>query len=173
MLEIEVKIRVADLEAVQKNLTARGAQLIKPRHLEENTLYDFREGNLYARNHALRLRTVNKKTFLTYKGAPLKSRKFKIREEFETELKNRADSRKILKALGLIPVVSYSKHRTVYRHRRLKICLDETSAGVFLELEGKRSDIVRFANSIGFEKTEFITADYIRLMKEAESRKRE
>lgn len=172
MLEIEVKIRVENPEAVIKDIEARGGRLIKPRTFEENTLYDYRGGQLYAKNHALRLRTVNRKTFLTYKGALQKSRKFKIREEFETELKNRTDTRRILKALGLIPVYSYSKHRTVYQHRHLKICLDETSAGIFLELEGKRSDIVRFAHSIGIEKAAFITTDYIQLIEEAKARDR-
>jgi adenylate cyclase class 2 len=169
MLEIEVKIRVDDPEALRRVLAERGAKIFKPRYFEENTLYDFRDGTISGRKHALRLRVVGRKAFLTYKGAVVKSRKFKIREEFETEVKSRADIRKILKSLGLVPVYKYNKHREVYRWKHLKICLDETSVGVFLELEGKRSDIVRFAQAIGFDKTAFIKSNYIEMMEKAKA----
>ncbi len=168
MTEIEVKIRIAGPEKLKEKLAAIGAEPVKNRFLEENTLYDFSSHLLHSQNRALRLRTVNKKTYLTYKGPPLKSRRFKIREEFETEVKNQKQMKKILKKLGFIPTFSYHKHRTVYRIRKLKICLDETSIGNFLELEGEQSHIVRVANSLGFSKKEFIKKDYIQMIKNEE-----
>jgi adenylate cyclase class 2 len=77
---------------------------------------------------------------------------------------------KILQSLGLGPVFHYEKYRTVYRNKNLEICVDETSVGNFLELEGSQSDIVRFANSLGFSKKEFIKADYIQLMKKSDGK---
>lgn len=47
----------------------------------------------------------------------------------------------------------------------LKISLDETSIGNFVELEGKRGEIVKFANALGVSKREFIKLDYIQLIK--------
>ena len=64
---------------------------------------------------------------------------------------------------------SYKKYRTVFKNKRLKICLDETSVGNFLELEGQRNDIVRFAEALQFSKKDFIKTDYIQLIKNHEN----
>ncbi len=165
MVEIEVKIRIIDIKNLGEKILQVGARLEKERFYEENTLYDFPSKILYKKRQALRLRKMNKKSFLTFKGPPQKSRKFKIREEYETEVKNEKQLRKILKSLGFIPVFNYEKHRTVYRKKSLKISLDETSIGNFIELEGKRGEIVKFANALGVSKREFIKLDYIQLIK--------
>jgi adenylate cyclase class 2 len=164
MLEIEVKIKIGDLEEVRRKLAGMGAELFRERHYENNTLYDFRDQLLYSKQFALRVREKNKKGFLTFKGAKQGSRKFKIREEYETEVKNVKQLRKILQSLGLVPVFQYQKHRTVYRYKKLLICLDETAAGNFLELEGDQSDIVRFATALGYSKQDFIKDDYIQMI---------
>lgn len=169
MVEIEVKIKIKNPALLHERLIAKGAQLEKSRYLEENTLYDSPGQLLYKKQQALRLRRIHKKYFLTFKGAPQKSRRFKVREEFETEVKNGKHFQKILQALGLAPAFHYTKYRTLYRLKKLKICLDETSVGNFIELEGERNDIVRFARDLGFTKSEFITRDYIQLIKERES----
>ena len=88
MVEIEVKIRVDDIRNLGEKILELGAKLEKERFYEENTLYDFPSKTLYKKRQALRLRRMNKKSFLTFKGPPQKSRKFKIREEYETEVKN-------------------------------------------------------------------------------------
>ncbi|TEU04979.1 MAG: class IV adenylate cyclase [Candidatus Aminicenantes bacterium] len=165
MVETEVKIRIDDLNSLKDKILNLNVKLEKDRHYEENTLFDLPTQNLYKKRQALRVRTVGKKTFLTFKGPPKKSRKFKIRTEYETEVKNEKQLRKILKSLGLIPVFTYQKFRTVYRQKHLKICLDETSIGNFMELEGERNQIVRFTNALGIPKKEFIKLDYIQLLK--------
>jgi adenylate cyclase class 2 len=165
MVEIEVKIRIIDIKNLEEKIMQLGAKLEKERFYEKNTLYDFPSKILYKKRQALRLRKMNKKSFLTFKGPPQKSRKFKIREEYEAEVKNEKQVRKILKSLGFIPVFTYEKHRTVYRKKSLKISLDETSIGNFIELEGKREEIVKFANALGVSKKEFIKLDYIQLIK--------
>ena len=165
MVEIEVKIRIDDIKNLGEKILGLGAKLEKERFYEENTLYDFPSKTLYKKRQALRLRRMNKKSFLTFKGPPQKSRKFKIREEHESEVKNEKQLRKILKSLGFIPVFNYEKYRTVYRKKSLKISLDEMSIGNFIELEGEREEIVKFANALGVSKKEFIKLDYIQLIK--------
>lgn len=165
MVEVEVKIRIADIPAISEKISDLGAKMEKERFLEENTLYDFRSKDLEKKQHALRLRKINKIILLTFKGPPQKSRKFKIREEYETEVRNEKQLRKILKSLGLQPVFNYQKYRTVYRKKNLKVCLDETHIGNFIELEGERNEIVKFAKALGFSKNEFIKLDYVQLMK--------
>lgn len=165
MVEIEIKIKVKDLGSVEGKILHLGAKLEKERFFEENTLYDFPSEALYKKRQALRLRKIGQKTFLTFKGTPQKSRKFKIRDEYETEVKHQKQLKKILKSLGLVPVFDYQKYRKVFKKGSLKINLDETSAGNFVEMEGERNEIVKFAKALGFSKDEFINLDYVQLIK--------
>jgi len=167
VLEIEIKVRVPDLKTVRARLLELGAVLIRERHHEKNTLYDFRDGSLYGKQQALRLRTIGRKAYLTFKGTPLKSRRFKVREEFETEVKNGRQLQLTLKILGLVPVFSYEKRRTVFKKGPLKICLDETVAGSFIEFEGDREKIVRFAKLLKIPRNDWIKLDYPQLLKMA------
>lgn len=167
MMEIEVKVRMTSAAAARDQLLKLGARLDKDRALETNTLYDFRSKSLTAQHQALRLRTYGKKCFLTFKGSPQRSRRFKVREEFEVEARNEKQARKILQALGFVPVFRYEKHRTVFRRDRLKVCLDETKLGVFLELEGDRSRIIRLVKLLGVAQAELIKLDYIQLYQQA------
>jgi predicted adenylyl cyclase CyaB len=166
MVETEVKVRIQDPMSVRLRLLELGATVARDRTLEVNTLYDFPSSALRRGDKALRLRVAGKRATLTLKGPHRKSRSFKVREEFETVVRNAGQLRKILKALDLHPSFTYRKHRTVLRKGRLVICLDETSVGDFLELEGKRHEIVRFARSLGFARADFIRKDYVQLMEE-------
>ena len=164
MLEIEVKIKIEHPSEVRETILQQGAILTKERHSHEDTFYDWPTSELRKKHFALRVRKINRKAFLTFKGPAQKSRKFKIREEYETEVKNEKHLRKILKSLGLQPVFQYSKSRTVFRKKRLTVCLDETPVGNFLELEGQQSEIVKFAHELGFSKDNFIKLDYVQLI---------
>ena len=44
------------------------------------------------------------------------------------------------------------------RKSRLTICIDETAVGNFIELEGERHEIVRFAKALGYGRADFITS---------------
>jgi adenylate cyclase class 2 len=167
VLEIEVKIKVNDLNALPAKIIRHGAVLEKERFFEKNTLYDFRSQALLLRKQALRLRRIGKKVFLTYKGTPQKSRRFKIRREYETEVRNEKQIRRILEALGLVPVFHYEKHRTIFRKGQLKICLDELSTEKYIEFEGKREKIAQFSRLLGFNKSQWIKQDYIQILKKA------
>lgn len=164
MVEIEVKVKVEDLGVFRQALLRSGAQLEKERFHEDNALYDDPSQSLYQKKCALRVRVSGKKIFLTFKGAPQKSRRFKVRQEFETEVKNVKQLRQILRALGLSPAFRYQKFRTVFRKGRIKICLDETAAGNFCEFEGERSDIIKFAKVLGFGSADLIKLDYVQLL---------
>lgn len=165
MVEIEVKIIIKDIDDVIAKILGQGARLENERHFETNTLYDFPSQSLYKMKQALRLRKTNKKTFLTFKGTPQRSRKFKVRDEYETEVRNNKQLKKILKSIGLVPSFHYEKFRRIFRYKNLKICLDETQIGNFLELEGPRGDIVKLTRTLGFSKKEFIKKDYVELLK--------
>jgi adenylate cyclase class 2 len=167
VLEIEVKARIGDPAAARALLTAAGAVETRPRHREINTLYDFRDGRLAGTRRAVRLRVTGKKAVLTYKGAPQKSRRFKVREEIETEVKKAGAAAKILAELGLVPVFRYEKRRTLFKKGPLSICLDELAIGNFLEVEGERPKIVRFMKALGIPPKDWIRESYIRLIASA------
>ncbi len=164
MLEIEVKIQIDDVVDIKEKILTQGATLEKERHSHDDTFYDRPSLELQKKHNALRVRKINKKTFLTFKGPEQKSRKFKIREEYEIEVKNERHLRKILKSLGFQSVFQYKKFRTVFRKKKLTICVDETQVGNFLELEGQQSEIVKFAHALNFSKKDFIKLDYVRLI---------
>jgi len=164
MTEIEVKIRIEDARAMRERLVGLGAVLARDRHRERNVLFDFESGALRAGRRALRLRTTGKRATLTFKGEPRKSRSFKVREELETQVRDARQCHRILKALGLKETFAYDKHRTVFRKNRLTICIDETPVGNFLELEGERHEITRFARALNFRRADFITRDYVDLI---------
>jgi adenylate cyclase class 2 len=166
MIETEVKIRVSDIKETKQKLSAIGCQVEKDFYRESNALYDFPDGRLEKSQQALRLRLIGKKAFLAFKGQPQKSRSFKIREEYESEIKNAHNFKKIMKKLGLRPVFEYRKKRMLLRKDRVKICLDETEIGNYLELEGKRSDIVKLAKVLGYSRKDFIKLDYVQMIKE-------
>jgi adenylate cyclase class 2 len=167
MVEIEVKVRVPDLKFFADALLRAGARLEKERYREENTLFDLRNGTLRQRHCALRLRQTGSKAFLTFKGTPQKSRRFKVRAEHETEIRDEKQMRQILRSLGFVAVFQYRKFRTVFRKGRTKVCLDETSVGNFAEFEGERSDIIKLARVLGFGSSDLIKRDYVELMQEA------
>ena len=164
MTEIEVKIRIGDAKAAREKVLGLGAVVARERHIERNVLFDFASVTLRAGRRALRLRTTGRRATLTFKGEPRKSRSFKVREESETQVRDPRQARKILQALGLRETFAYEKRRTLFRKARLTIALDETAVGNFLELEGERHEIVRFAKALGFGRTDFITESYVDLI---------
>ena len=155
---------------------------------EMNTLYDTPDGSLSRRGQMLRLRVeqpasrasqVGKarkvgsgksgtSALLTFKGPP-KGRKgskpglYKIREESELRISDPGEALTILEALGLRPWFRYEKFRAVFelpRMRGLKLALDETPIGVFVELEGPREEINRAAELLGFARSGYINKSY-------------
>ncbi len=164
MMEVEVKARIGDPADARKLLAAAGAVETRPRHREINTLYDFRDGRLSRAGRAVRLRVVGTKALLTYKGPALKSRRFKVREEIETEVKKAGAAAKILAELGLVPVFHYEKRRTLFKKGPLTVCLDELAIGNFLEVEGERPKIVRFMKALGIPPKDWIKSSYISLI---------
>jgi adenylate cyclase class 2 len=134
-------------------------------------------------------RTLPPKALLTYKGPPPKSgmtirqanderrskSRYKVREEIEIAVSDGEQMGRILGALGLCPLFRYEKFRTTYAIstgvnsrsrpleksvRRLKIEVDVTPIGTFLELEGTPSSIDRVARLLGYSHSDYITQTY-------------
>ena len=69
-METEVKIRVADREALEQKLPALGFARITERTLERNTLYDTPDRELRNSRQILRIRQYGSKWVVTHKCVP-------------------------------------------------------------------------------------------------------
>ena len=185
--ETEVKLRIPDGLRFLRQLARLKARLIRSRVHEMNTLYDTPEGHLARHAQMLRLRVerpargayggvrVRKKAeerrersvWLTFKG-PAGARasggsRYKVREEHELRVFDDQEMARILEALGLRPWFRYEKFRTTFRlpgMRELKLELDETPIGLFVELEGEPRQINRAAGLLGFGAGDYINKSY-------------
>jgi adenylate cyclase, class 2 len=169
--EIEIKLKIPSRRELRRRIKALGFIESTPRVHERNVLYDFPDRSLTKARCALRLRSAGGRYWITFKGNPSRSEKYKIREEIETAVADGEQLSRILQALGLRPAFVYEKYRTTYAARRAPargkqptLALDETLAGDYVELEGPQGWIDRVASQLGFDEGEYITASYVSLL---------
>jgi adenylate cyclase class 2 len=168
--ETEIKLMVSDAKEIRGRLVEVGFRPVQARHFESNYLFDFPDQRLRKARCLIRLRFAGDEGLLTYKGAPLRSRDFKIRREIETQVEDGHSLREILLLLGLREVFCYEKFRTLYAPRGKHdaadapdLVFDETPIGNFLELEGPQRWIDEVARQLGYARREYITESYATL----------
>ena len=162
--EPEIKLAVPDVRTARSLLRAAGFRVFKRRVFETNTVFDTPELTLRSAATLLRVRQAGGTATITYKGPPTIAR-HKSREELELQISDAGVMGAIIERLGLGVVFHYDKYRTEYRQpgRAGVATLDETPAGVYLELEGTARWIDRAARKMGFAEDDYITASYARL----------
>jgi len=184
--EIEVKLKIDDVAKLVRALKALPAKQSARVH-EQDMLFDTDDGFFRKREAILRLRTLMRANavsgmarnrdvrkaregILTFKGrvegANLTGRRYKEREEIEFQIRNVGRFAGLLRRLGMRPWFRYEKYRTTYtsgRYPGLKLELDETPIGFFLELEGPKRQICRAAEALGYSSADFVTASYLEL----------
>lgn len=165
--ETEIKLALSGTVSLRRRLRQLRFRVRQRRSFERNTLFDTARRTLRRRGCMLRLRSVNGRHWLTFKGPAERLRGYKVRVEFEAELSGAPAAQAILAGLGLRPVFRYEKFRTVYtgrgRWRGGEVMLDETPIGAFVELEGSRRWIRRLAQALGAGPRAFITKTYAAL----------
>jgi adenylate cyclase, class 2 len=161
--ETEIKLRMASPRAAREAVARIGAELVRPRHLEDNVLLDDTLRSLRRRGHVLRLRRTPGESVLTFKGPGEPRTGVKTREEIETAVADADAAAHVLERLGFRPVFRYQKYREVYRWREQEIVVDETPIGTFLEIEGDVEGIHAAAAALGFAPSDFITDSYVGL----------
>ena len=169
-VEVEAKFEIepAQLSEVRARLLELGASSLAGPCYEENQLFDFPDARLRRSGCALRLRSYEGETLLTFKGPVQPDLTLKRREEIETQVKDGAAFREVLGRLGLVPVFEYHKTREIlgvnHDGRALHVCLDETPVGVFVEVEGEPEAIGWVASIFGW--TNPIKKSYIEIYQE-------
>lgn len=175
--EIEIKLRITDIPELLRKIKKLHV-IPQPRLREQNILYDTPQSHLRRRKMLLRLRIetsanhhapanpAKERVILTSKAPPQPQRnnrpsRYKIRAEREqvASISSRQYA-KALTSLGFRPAFRYDKFRTTFRLQDLHLDLDETPAGVYLELEGTPKAIDRAAEALGFAKDQYLRATY-------------
>ena len=165
-IEIEIKLAIGLVEPEVRRLRELGANTISPRLLEENILLDFGEGELRARGAMLRVRRYGRSGSVTYKEPAPGPAGFKVRREIETVIPDPGALFDVLAAAGMRAVWRYDKYRTVMEADGVKVLVDETPIGNFLELEGSGEAIGAMARRLGRSPSDSITATYRQLFED-------
>jgi len=168
--ETEIKLPARDRKQLGKRLSQLDFKVFKARHLESNCLFDFRDLRLCKSGCLLRLRIAGGENLLTFKGPPLRTRRYGSRREIETPVEDGVLLRDVLKNLGLKQVFVYEKYRTTYAegtradlHGLPQVAYDETPIGNYLELEGPERWIDEVAVQLGYSPQNYITSTYLEL----------
>lgn len=166
-MEYEAKVKVEDLDVVEKRLLAVGAHIVDV--VEEEDLYiDLGPCiDMASRDIALRVRTYrsivsNKRMCeLTYKG-PRISRDLKVRKEITLAIDDGYRALEIFRELGFERHIAIHKRRKIYRYGAAKISLDDVEGlGKFVEIEVGGIDSVE-----SFREILMKTLDILNLPKE-------
>lgn len=171
MIEIEVKAR-ADHERIKKLLKALDARAIGVEH-HCDTYYNAPHRDFSITDEALRIRMVNGRAVLTYKGKKLDAVS-KTREEFETDVDGNT-MRNILLSLGFVESGVVKKMRTVFGLEDLTICLDAVNGlGEFIEVETivelesdmelHRARVFGFLERLGIGQKDSIRVSYLEML---------
>lgn len=165
-MEIEVKFRVSDPDALARRLEEAQFRVETPRTFERNVLYDTPERTLRAQQAILRVRKYGGRWVVTHKCLPRDNdpaARHKHREETETVVQDGEAIGHIFSQLGYKPAFVYEKWRTEYADGQGHCVLDETPIGFFAELEGPPEWIDATGRRLGVGHEQFLTLSYGRL----------
>ena len=157
--EVEIKIRIAEVDAFTRKLRESGFQLKTPRTHEMNTLYDLPGQPLRQQGALLRIREYGGQWTITYKGKGEAGR-HKSRTEIETRVDDGVSLARIIEAIGFQPGFRYEKFRSEWSDGQGHVLVDETPIGNFGEIEGSPQWIDRAASRLGITEEEYITDSY-------------
>lgn len=163
MIESEIKIPVADLDSIRGHLDQGGAVLISPRQDEVNILFDSTDGTLAKNGKVLRVRRIGEKSLLTFKGPASWDGPVKLRQEIELEVSSSGTISELLHALGYAPWMRYEKKRESWMMGGVRIELDHTPMGDFVELEGPIDDLENAARKLKLDPGHAVAESYIGL----------
>lgn len=158
--EVEIKLAVPNLTAVETKLREVGATLKSERVYERNVRYENADQTLTGEGKVVRLRH-DKRTRLTWKEpSDSQDKSVNIRTELEVTVSDFETMDMILQKLGYFPDWTYEKYRTTYVLQECEITLDEMPYGNFVEIEGEREHLNAVQQQIGLADYENIPQSY-------------
>jgi len=168
--EIKIPISEDELTSVRQHLSSLGAETVSDRAEESNHLYDFADQRLRGSGCALRLRRYGQQAILTLKGPVQEDSPYKKRQELETTVGDAETMEAMLDGLGLTVHFEYRKIREIHRvaidGQTVLVCLDETPAGTFVEVEGEEPGIRAALQEFGWSQERLVKKSYIEIYSE-------
>lgn len=140
--EIEAKLKVDSLEAVERRLRECSASLEREA-VQTDTYFDTADRRLTRGDEALRVRrektSQRERVILGYKG-PKEQDDYKKRAELEVEVSEATVTELLLSALGYKKALAFDKRRRLWKLHGCEVALDELPlVGAFVEIEGPDS----------------------------------
>ena len=134
MIEVEVKARINSFKEMEEKLEILGAARSKSEFQEDiyfaSPIVDFAQTD-----EALRIRTTDNGTFITYKGPKL-NEKAKTRKEVEMTIENSEKAKDIFTEIGFREVRTVRKNRQYYTYENFIISLDDVEGlSPYMEIE--------------------------------------
>lgn len=143
MTEVELKVSV--LQAQEDGLLVRLTELgflPRGRVYERDVYFNAPDRDFRKTDEALRLRSVDGRALITYKGAKQDDRS-STRAELETGVQSEETAQRLLEALGYQAVFTVHKSRWIFVRGTVTACLDHVQGlGAHLELETLLEDEV-------------------------------
>lgn len=159
-IESELKFPVEELGALRERLTELEAERLSPSALEDNWVLD-RDNALRDAASLLRVRQDRNGARVTWKGPPTFDGPLKQREERECGIEDAEELLTLFERLGYRVVHRYQKHREEWRLGGVKVALDHTPMGNFVEFEGDGAE--KLAQRCGFTMDRAERRSYLRL----------
>ena len=169
-VEIEAKLKVADLDVVRNRLKQAAAEYAGDR-LEINTFFDTDDRTLLAGDRGLRVRQNREKdgsaetVTVTYKG-PRQPGPMKSRDEIELDVAKASDAIHLFDALGYHRVLSFEKRRESWALLGCEVELDELPhLGKYVEIEGPDEKTIETVRTmLGLDKQPIVHASYVAML---------
>lgn len=128
---------------------------------EENIVFSSRE--LSDQGAVVRIRNIPGRSILTFKRNLGFSDDYKQHLEIETAIEDATAMERILEEIGLRKTLVYEKRRRSWRFRNVEIVIDELPFGIFMEIEGEKTDIDEAEAVLGIGRLEKVRQTYPRL----------
>jgi adenylate cyclase class 2 len=173
MIEVEVKVKV-DHDKARPILKKIGAIKVKVED-QSDTYFTAPHRDFIKTDEVLRIRSLEGKAVLTYKGPKLDGVS-KTREELETPVDG-ITAKRVLNALGFSEAGIVNKIREVFKVGEISVCLDAVeNLGQFLEveiitknekyIEISRQKLFEFLKQFDFEEKDSIRKSYLEMIHE-------
>lgn len=170
MLEIEAKARIGDMKLIEKRILDIGGKFLKV-ETQADTYFRHPFRDFSKTDEALRVREIDKRYFLTYKG-PKIDKITKTRKEIEVGFSDIKNVREILHRLGFKKVLNIVKKRKYFALGEFSVMMDKVKGlGNFVEIEKhtdtyKPDELVRLIKKLGINEDAMERRSYLELMLE-------
>ncbi len=168
MLEIEAKAWARSFSDIEKRLEELGASYLGE-EVQKDTYFQHPERDFVKTDEALRIRDVDGKFTLTYKGPKL-DKLTKTREELNVDIQDRKAMEEVLFRLGFRAAAKVEKRRRNYRAGEYRVMLDEVKGiGDFLEIEKEAQEyepeeLIAFLGELGIKEDAVERRSYLEIL---------